>query len=408
MKKTKNSRLLLEEEKLYRRVHENGKKVLEEVGVRITHPETIKILEGTGMAGYDKSCGRIIIESDYTQHCIDLAPKTFAGDPGYNSFGIGGIPPFYKRETGYPSPASFKEFKNSIDKIAKNLDIIKLVSPPVKINKGDDFRYVQVMDDLPCLKLACSIQMKAKETKHFVGRNDWIDSFCLIQSPLYVPNKSAEKFLISARLGNNLAATTMSMAGWSAPYTPEGLMTIAHAESLFALVIAQTVNPGIVCLHGGMPLNMNGYNLAYGSYGQSLINAAMARLNMWVTKLPSIQSGASTDQEDLCKKALDDGRTGRKLLRNYGFHIMRHAFGNLDNLNYFSLEKMLKEVKQERADAKKFKKKKTQPLYIPKDNQALKLIEMVEREKNSDYWTSDHTRKNIDCWNEWERKLRKK
>ena len=60
------------------------------------------------------------------------------------------------------------------------------------------------------------------------------------------------------------------------------------------MVIAQTINPGIFCMHGGIPgVTEAGGDLSYSSSYQPLINAALARVNTWITRFPSAQSGGS-------------------------------------------------------------------------------------------------------------------
>ncbi|MEA2058962.1 MAG: hypothetical protein U9P10_00170 [Thermodesulfobacteriota bacterium] len=61
------------------------------------------------------------------------------------------------------------------------------------------------------------------------------------------------------------------------------------------MILAETVNPGVCCVHGGIPdvMGISG-DLCYSDPRQPLINSAMARLNLWVTGIPSAQSGGST------------------------------------------------------------------------------------------------------------------
>jgi trimethylamine:corrinoid methyltransferase-like protein len=95
------------EKETYTRIHETTKVVLAEVGIETKNEEVISLLEATGLAGYDPSIGRIYLLPDLIDQCLESAAKTFAGDEGLNTLGIGGIPPFLYRKTDqYPMPAT--------------------------------------------------------------------------------------------------------------------------------------------------------------------------------------------------------------------------------------------------------------------------------------------------------------
>jgi trimethylamine---corrinoid protein Co-methyltransferase len=212
-------------------------------------------------------------------------------------------------------------------------------------------------------------------------------------------------FLRSARAGNNLLLIDQSIAGISAPGSPESLLTQNHAQVIFMMVIAQTVNPGVACIHCGLP-SVTGAdgNISYSSPHQTFINAAMARVNTWITKYPSAQTGGSTSLPDVTLKALSDSELSRNALRKYGVHILRHAMGALASLNFFSLEKFLKDCERERHSRMIFdaipKDKGMIPLYFPGDDQALAGIREIAEKGNPKF--ADHTLKNVDSFRHWE------
>ncbi len=116
----------------------------------------------------------------------------------------------------------------------------------------------------------------------------------------------------SARSGNNLLLIDQSIAGVSAPGSPESLLTQNHAQVIVMMVVAQTVNPGISCVHCGIPsVTEAGGNLSYSSPHQTFINAAMARINTWITHFPSAQTGGSTSLSEVTAQALMDSELSR-------------------------------------------------------------------------------------------------
>jgi len=214
-----------------------------------------------------------------------------------------------------------------------------------------------------------------------------------------------DPFLRRARAGNNLLLLDLTIAGVSGPQSPEALLTQIHAQVLFMMILAQTITPGISCIHGGIPdvVGPDG-DLSYSSPSQPLLNAAMARVNLWVTGFPSAQSGGSTSITEVTREAIDESGNSRDTLRKYGVHIVRHAMGALGSLNFFSLEKFIEDCTVERYADKLFQESKTGhgviPLYFPPDENALKGIREIVEKGNPK--NADHTLKNVDAFMKWE------
>ena len=394
---------LFKEKQLYERIHATAKTVLAEVGIETNAKEVIDLLEGTGLAGYDVSVGRIFLLPELIDQSLGAAAKTFSGDEGMNTLGIGGIPPFLYRETdSYPMPATYEDLARVISLVGENLDVVRFLSQPVKVHKGDPLECNRIMDRLTnCLKVTCSAYMNSADTvKWFSGRDDWHDSICGIKSPLTSMDNMMDALVRSARAGNNLRLTTMPLVGRTAPQTPEGCMVVTHAEVLYMLAVAQTVNPGMLCMYGGMPATTRpDGDLAYSHPAMNLLNVAVARLNMWVTQLPSVQSGGSTSLKVPGGEALADGIRGRRILCEFGIHHARHCFGVLDNLNFFSEEAFLADCQAQREYlASRKKDSGLKPLHLPADDRA---FDVIQRVASADYHVDYHTTANLCAFDDW-------
>jgi len=174
---------------------------------------------------------------------------------------------------------------------------------------------------------------------------------------------------------------------------------------LFMMVVAQTIHPGIACVHGGIPgVVESGGDLSYSSPHQPLINAAMARVNTWVTQFPSAQSGGSTSLTDVTLQAVSESELSRNSLRKYGTHIIRHAMGALGSLNFFSLEKFIEDCERERRSQKIFseapKDRGVIPMYFPADDETMNGIREICEKGNPKY--ADHSLKNVEAFMKWE------
>jgi len=388
----------------YERIHSNAKKVLEEAGFKLFSKDIRTILEGTGMAGYDEKTGHIHILKDYTQECIDRAPKKLKVDPGRNSFGLGGRLQLIEEkpaihEEGYfinqeVRPATYTDLKWAVDYIANNTDVIKFSHTPIGVPNGNLYRMARIMhDNLPndFLKGISMAEMGDKEVSQFVSP-DWVHIFCGVESPLTEIPEKMGGIVRSARLGANLGLSTMPMSGTNAPQTPEGLLTLCHAEVLFMIVVAQTVCPEVTCIHYGFPCPTKNYYMMFGSIQHAMMNAAMAHLNMEVTKLPAMQSAGSTHQPYLNSESLEEGIKCRAFLRHVGFHMMRHAFGTTHNTNFFSFQKLVLDVEAERNKLGK----EEGEIVIPEDKQACDVI--IRKGSDPNYMEDYHTTQNIMCW----------
>ena len=394
---------LTAEKQSYERIHATAKAVLSEVGVETENKTVIELLEATGLAGYDSTVGRIYLLPELIEQSLDSAPGTYAGDEGINILGIGGIPPFlYRPGEQYPMPATYKEFEHLIGVVGENLDVVRFLSQPVKVHKGDPLRCNQIMDRLnDCIKITCSAYMPDNEAvKWFGGRDDWHDSICAVKSPLICMDNMVDALIKSARAGNNLRLTTMPLAGRTAPQTPEACIVITHAEVMFMLAVVQTVNPGVLCMFGGMPCTTRpDGDLAYSHDGMNLLNVAVARLNMWVTGLPTVQSGGSTEEKVPNTTALSDGIRGREILCDFGVHNARHCFGVLDNLNFFSLEAFVKDCDAQRQyPGNREAPSGFKPLHFPADPQS---FEVIQRVASFDYHADYHTTANLSVFDDW-------
>ncbi len=393
---------LRSEKSLYQRIHENTKSILAAVGIETRHRGVIELLEATGLAGYDETTARIYLMPELIDQALDSAPETFAGDEGRNTLGIGGIPPFLYRETDqYPMPASYDELDRVIKCVGQNLDVVRFLSQPVKVHKGDPLKCNQIMDQLTdCIKVTCSAYMNQDESVNwFAGRDDWHDSICGVKSPLICMDDMMGALMRSARAGNNIRLTTMPLAGRTAPQTPEACIMITHAEVLFMLAVVQTIKPGALCMYGGMPCpTLPEGDLAYSDDSTNLLNAAVARLNIWITGLPSVQSGGSTAQKQPGDAALQDGIRGRHILCKFGVHNARHCFGVLDNLNFFSEAAFELDCQAQRQALAHVPTDMLAPLYLPADDHA---TEVIERVASNDYHVDFHTTANIAAFDNW-------
>ncbi len=400
---------LIAEKAVYRRIDENAKRVLTEIGINITENQTLMdlLMEADAVDFDNETALSIPLKRDYIDHCLAQVPRQMPKDPGKNTFGTGATSPFLKRPGDEElRPANREEYEEIVRTVGEHQDVAGIFSLPVACDKSISlFEVAQLMEtNYQGLKMITTNTMSDEEVTFLKGKAHWLDGTSLITS-LAPMNNMVAPFLRSARTGNNLLLIDQSIAGISGAGSPEAFLTQVHAQVIFMMIIAQTVNPGISCTHCGIPsVTGSDGNLSYSSPHQTLINAALARVNTWITNFPSAQTGGSTSISDVTSRALSESELSRNTLRKYGVHIIRHAMGALGSLNFFSLEKFTEDCERERHSRTIFesipKDTGVMPMYFPGDDQALAGIREIAEKGNPK--VADHTLKNVDSFRRWE------
>ncbi len=405
--------ILIAEKELYKRIDGQARQVLTRIGMNIANSPCITklLLEAEGIDLNNETAPLVPLKPDYVDRCLDLVPKDFSGDPGPNTFGTGGTAPFFWSKGNKDlRPATRREFEELVHIAGNWSGVVDIFSLPVQTDKDmTDFDCALSMEKgFSGLKMMSSQKMTDEQTSYFAGKEDWLDGFSLMSNLMPMSNMD-KPFMRSVRHGNNLLLLDFSISGASGPNTPEALLTFIHAQVLFMMILVQTIRPGTVCIHGGIPgvIGRNN-NISYSSATQYMINEAMARLNLWVTGLPSAQSGGTTSEDQDLQKAIEESKTSREKIRRFGAHMVRHALGSLGNLNFFSLDKFDEDCKAEAASREDLKKNAigditVLPLYLPADDHVLEGIYEFAQKGNPRIM--DHTLRNVDAFRKWEEQV---
>ncbi len=346
--KHNESEIPLEDAELVRKIHEDSLRVLEEVGVKCANPEVRRIFEDTGIAAYDESTGHIHILRTLVDQALNTTLKRNMYWIPENSFGVGGTAPFvYDDQTGEFVEPTFEHLAR-IAKIVNMADPIRFMARGVLIRNQE----VKVMDTIiehckkPIYVAAVTDEGIARAREIHETRGKITVQFSIINSPLNIIESMVEPFLSCVRKGIPIYVSTMPMAGLSGPYSMTGLLTLTHAEALFGITLAQLIKPGITVVHAGLPSIANirkNYAVDLGLVSHNIANLIMEKVNKWLD-IPSIQTACTTSQEKPNQKAEEDAILGYALMKKYGFHQMRHAFGFLNELISFSITKLERHI----------------------------------------------------------------
>ncbi|MBN1848756.1 MAG: trimethylamine methyltransferase family protein [Deltaproteobacteria bacterium] len=330
------------------RVHQDALRVLEEVGVKCGSREVRRIFEDTGLAAFDENTGHIHVLSALVDQAITTAPKRKQYWIPENAFGIGGTAPFvYDDISGELVEPSFDHLKR-IATIADAANEISFMARGVLIKNQE----VKVMNTIidhcrkPIYVATVTDAGISRALEIHQTRGNITVQFSIINSPLNVIESMVDPFLSCVRKGIPIYVSSMPMAGLSGPYSMSGLLTLTHAEGLFGLTFAQLVKPGIMVVHAGLPSIANiqkNYAVDLGLISHNVANLLMEKINAGLG-IPSIQTACTTSQDMPDKRSEQDAINGFSLMKKYGFHQMRHAFGFLRELISFSISKLEKHI----------------------------------------------------------------
>jgi len=132
--------------------------------------------------------------------------------------------------------------------------------------------------------------------------------YCEPLSPLVSTFEALDKLIFAARHRVPLVFTPCPIAGGTAPVTPAGIITQAAAESWMGLTLAQTLQPGLPFIMGGVlsVMDMSNMILAYGAPELPLMMAGITELAHFAG-LPLWQTGGCTDSKCFDEQAIIEG-----------------------------------------------------------------------------------------------------
>ena len=109
----------------------------------------------------------------------------------------------------------------------------------------------QLADCFQMLRIAHGID------EHTFRSQPYCYTICNTNSPLQLDLPMTDGILEFARNGQLVIITPFTLAGAMAPITIAGALTLAHAEALFGITLAQLVRPGTPVMYGSFTSNVD-------------------------------------------------------------------------------------------------------------------------------------------------------
>lgn len=264
-------------------IHQSALRILAEQGMRVLLPEARRIFSGAG-AIVEESQEHVRIGPEIVAHglaqvrasaeLIALAPERNVqiGGPHVAIVPVAG-PPNVNDQVRGRRPGTLQDFCDFI-RLAQMCDVIHLLGPSVEAQ--------DVPVELRHLDLTLA-QLTLSDKVPFVwarGTAQVTDCFAMIRiahgldeagfraqprcwtnintnSPRQLDAVMAQGIIDFASAGQLTIVTPFTLAGAMAPITLAGALTLAHAEALLGIVLAQLVRPGAPVVYGGFTSNVD-------------------------------------------------------------------------------------------------------------------------------------------------------
>jgi trimethylamine--corrinoid protein Co-methyltransferase len=163
-------------------------------------------------------------------------------------------------------------------------------------------------------------------------------------SPLQLDIPMAEGIIDFAEAGQVLIITPFTLAGAMAPVTIAGALTLAHAEALAGITLAQMANPGVPLIYGSFTSNvdMKSGSPAFGTPEYAKAAFGAGQLARYI-KVPWRSSNATASNAVDAQAAYESQMSLWGPLMG-GAHFLLHAAGWLEGGLTASYEKFILDV----------------------------------------------------------------
>lgn len=308
--------------------------LLEYTGLEVHHDEARDILQQAG-AWVDGL--RVRLPSYMVKRALSTAPRSFTlfardGNPKHNihigpgraHFGPGPTcPNFIDEETMERRPYG----KADVPLVAKVVDALPNIDfceslgtvGDVHYSLGATYEFAGMFPNTSKPIVAWSYDRFDSADIHkiavteaggqaaFEKRPNYVH-YCEPLSPLVSTFEAIDKLIFAARQRVPLVFTPCPICGGTAPITGAAVITQAAAESWMGLTLAQTIQPGLPFIMGGVlsVMDMSAMILSYGAPELSLMMAGLTELAHYAG-LPLWQTGGCTDSKTFDEQAAIEG-----------------------------------------------------------------------------------------------------
>lgn len=351
-------------------IHETALKVLEELGIKVLNKQARDRFKKAG-AEVDDDSWMIRLDRGLVAEAIRTAPGQFdliggapertvtLGGDHVAFMGVGGPPHISDLDHG-KRPGTMEDTRNLI-KLTQHFDVVHLLSPnvepqdvPINIRHLDmthaemtlsdkaPFIYSrgpgQVRDCFEMIRLARGLDEAA------FAAQPYCYTVINTNSPRQLDIPMCQGIMDFADVGQISLITPFTLSGAMAPVTIAGALTLAHAEALAGITLAQISRPGAPVLYGSFTSNvdMKSGSPAFGTpeFIKGAFGAGQLARHIDVPWRGSVGTASNAPDEQAVYETL------MSMWGNIlgGAHVHLHAAGWLEGGLTASMEKFILDV----------------------------------------------------------------
>ena len=350
-------------------IHNASMTILEEIGIRLLHPEILELVAGKGIRVTED---RAYFRRDVLMDWVKRAPRRFtlfARNPAHDSL-IGSTARQFAAGYGCPQIIAADGTRRNAC-LSDYFHFLKLVhqSPLFRINGG----LLVQPDDLPPSQSHAALTYLALcySDKGILGIPGTADQVQLIMnlagivfggaaglsakprvltlvntlSPLRIDTNTLDTMRVCARYRQPVIISPGPMAGATGPVTLAGNIALGNAEALAAIAICQMLQDGTPVVYGmqATTTDMRTGGVCIGSPGVALQSAYTAELARSYG-LPSRGGGASTDAPEISVQSGYESMLAMLVACQSRINLIMHAAGVLNSYAAMSYEQFIADL----------------------------------------------------------------
>lgn len=250
-------------------IHQATLRVLDEVGIRLSHPKVKKMLLEAGARVLND---RVVLPPELVENALASCAKTVSimgrdmqeitlGDGSLHWHNLGGARDVYDPDEGHPRPATIEDICKStrlLDALDQATTITPFFTPqdvPGELMSLAMYRHTLPNTTKPIQGPGVQDPREVRYIALMAGVIGPVDKVLTMSvspvSPLSFPEMLVEAIVQIANHGIPFGPLPCPTAGTTAPFSLAGALTQQNAEVLASLVIVQLLNPGLPVIYCG-------------------------------------------------------------------------------------------------------------------------------------------------------------
>ncbi|MEJ2656687.1 MAG: trimethylamine methyltransferase family protein [Desulfobacterales bacterium] len=351
--------------KQIKEIDRTARRVLKEIGVRISDPETLHTLEAAG-ACVDRSDLRVRFDEDCLDRYLSLAPRQFTlySRNGNNDIHLGSGNVYFSNggrvfrildmATGGYRLTMLRDVAHTaalVDQMEHiNLYIISCQAhdlEPQYYHLNDFYHAFNHTlkhvtggcDTLEGVKQMFALASFIAGGEEYLKAKPFVSVITNPVSPLTMDTEALGIFKFCCIHGIPVTCAPAPISGATAPATLAGTLVQTHAEALAGVALSQVFASGAKVLYGAVPSTIDLRNMEYtmGSTETALLNASIVQLAKHY-QFPIYASGGVTEAKRPDIQAGCEKSFSNLMVALNGADLVHLAAGMLDSGNSISYE----------------------------------------------------------------------